>query len=167
MLPQNKKIILGTIGWLSIATFALADVKVGTLFPDLATFGLEGNLPPREGRVVLIDFWATWCGPCKESFPSYSALQKELADRGFTIVAVSVDKKSEPYAEFLKKMAPGFVTVRDAKQQLVGEVKVPGMPTCYLVDRKGVLREIHSGFHGEASVKELREKITKLLEEKP
>jgi len=167
MWSQNKKIILGLTGWLAIAALALADVKVGAPFPALETFGLEGTLPPTEGRVVMIDFWATWCAPCKASFPAYSAMQKELAERGLTIVAVSVDKQKEPYAEFLKKFAPDFVTVRDGGQKLVSAIKVPGMPTCYLVDRKGILRVIHSGYHGDASVRELREEITKLLEEKP
>jgi thiol-disulfide isomerase/thioredoxin len=114
----------------------------------------------------MVDFWATWCAPCKASFPAYSAMQKELADRGLTIVAVSVDKQREPYAEFVKKFAPDFATVRDGGQKLVSAMKVPGMPTCYLIDRKGVLRVIHSGFHGDASLRELREEITRLLEEK-
>jgi thiol-disulfide isomerase/thioredoxin len=167
MWSQNKKLLTVLAAALALAASAFADVKVGSPFPNLEAFNLDGTLPDRAGRVLLVDFWATWCGPCKESFPAYSQLQKELADRGFTIIAVSVDKKPEPYAEFLKKMSPGFVTVRDAKQRLVAEVKVPGMPTCYLIDRKGVLREVHSGFHGDGSVKELREKITQLLEEKP
>jgi len=167
MLSQNKKVILGLTGWFVLAALTLADVKVGAPFPGLEAFGLEGTLPDRAGRVVLVDFWATWCAPCKASFSAYSAMQKELGERGFTIVAVSVDKKPEDYAEFLKKMTPGFATVRDAKQKLVADVKVPGMPTCYLVDRKGVLRMIHGGFHGDASVRELREEISRLLEEKP
>jgi len=163
----NKKIIALFFSLLALASVAVADVKVGSPFPDLGTFSLEGTLPDTTGRVVLLDFWATWCAPCKASFPAYSAMQKELGDRGFTVIGVSVDKKQEEYAAFLKKMAPGFVTVRDGAQKLVSTVKVPGMPTCYLIDRKGVLREIHSQFHGDSTIKELREKILKLLEEKP
>ena len=163
----NKKIIALFLSLLVLASVAVADVSVGSPFPNLGVFGLEGTLPDTTGRVVLVDFWATWCAPCKASFPAYSAMQKELGDRGFTIIGVSIDKKPEEYAAFLKKFAPGFVTVRDGTQKLVSTVKVPGMPTCYLIDRKGVLREIHSGFHGDATAKELREKIQKLLEEQP
>ena len=166
MWSQNKKIILGLTGWLAIAALALADVKVGAPFPALETFGLEGTLPPTEGRVVMIDFWATWCAPCKASFPAYSELQRELAGRGFVLLAVSVDKTRGPYEEFLKRFAPAFPTVRDGAQKLVAEVQVPAMPTSYLIDRKGVLRSVHSGFHGADTVRSLREEIVRLLEEK-
>jgi thiol-disulfide isomerase/thioredoxin len=151
---------------LASGTVASAEVKVGEPFPALAAFGLEGQLPDRAGKVVLVDFWATWCAPCRASFPAYSALQRELADRGLVIVAVSVDKGQGPYADFLKKFAPSFATVRDTGQRLVAEVKVPAMPTSYLLDRHGVLRSVHSGFHGDATVRELREEIDRLLEEK-
>ena len=119
-----------------------------------------------SGQVVLVDFWATWCAPCKASFPAYTQLQRELASRGFILLAVSVDKTAGPYEEFLKRFNPAFLTVRDGAQKLIAEVKVPAMPTSYLIDRKGVVRSVHSGFHGEATVKELREEIIRLLEEK-
>ena len=161
------KIIAGLACVLALTTSALAEVKVGQPFPNLASYGLEGALPPLEGQVVLVDFWATWCAPCKASFPAYSELQRELAGRGFVLLAVSVDKTSGPYAEFLKRFAPSFPTVRDGSQKLVADVRVPAMPTSYLIDRKGVLRSVHSGFHGADTVHSLREEITKLLEEKP
>jgi thiol-disulfide isomerase/thioredoxin len=123
-------------------------------------------LPALGGQVVLVDFWATWCAPCKASFPAYSELQRELAGRGFVLLAVSVDKTRGPYEGFVKRFAPAFSTVRDGTQKLVGEVQVPAMPTSYLIDRKGVLRSVHSGFHGVETVRGLREEIIRLLEEK-
>ncbi len=151
----------------STALFASAEVKVGEPFPTLANRGLEGAVPDLAGRVVMVDFWATWCAPCKVSFPFYGALQTELGSRGFTLVAVSVDKTAKAYADFVKRLAPGFATVRDADQKLVAAVAPPAMPTCYLVDRKGTLRFVHAGFHGEDDVKRLRSEIALLLEEKP
>lgn len=159
-----------TYGWLAAmfvtVSLATAEVKVGAPFPDLAGFGLEGTLPERAGKVVLVDFWATWCGPCKASFPAYTTLQRELAEHGFTIIAVSVDKQQGVYDDFVKKFSPAFPTLRDGGQKLVAEVKVPGMPTSYLIDRHGILRSVHSGFHGDATTRELRDEIVKLLEEK-
>ncbi|MBS0662518.1 MAG: TlpA family protein disulfide reductase [Verrucomicrobia bacterium] len=146
---------------------APAQLKVGQPFPDLAAFGLEGRLPACAGQVVLVDFWATWCAPCKASFPAYGELQRELAPRGFVLLAVSVDKTAAPYDEFLGRYRPPFATVRDGAQRLIAQVRVPAMPTSYLLDRHGVVRVIHSGYHGEATMRALREEIVRLLEEKP
>jgi thiol-disulfide isomerase/thioredoxin len=162
----HNKITLGLALCLALPAAAPAQVKPGQPFPALGNYALEGSLPACAGQVVLIDFWATWCAPCKASFPAYSQLQTELAPRGFILLAVSVDKTAAPYGEFLKKFNPSFPTVRDGAQKLIAEVKVPAMPTSYLIDRKGVVRSVHSGFHGEADVRALREEIIRLLEEK-
>ncbi len=168
LYPKNYSAAL-LIGLLLAAFTPMvrAEIAVGKPFPDLAAYALEGTLPERAGRVVLVDFWATWCGPCKTSFPFYSALQTELAPRGFTMIAVSVDQKAAPYSEFVKRLAPTFPTVRDGTQKLVAATRPPGMPTSYLLDRQGVLRLVHTGFHGEADAKLLRAEILKLLDEKP
>lgn len=162
-----KKTSIGAAALFAGALLASAEVKVGQPFPALASYQLEGQLPAAGGRVVLVDFWATWCAPCRASFPAYSELQRELGERGFTLIAVSVDKKKGEYEEFLKKYSPSFTAVRDGQQRLAAELRVPSMPTSYLLDRHGVLRAVHSGFHGEATVKELRNQIIELLEEKP
>ncbi len=167
MWYPNKTPFVFLLGLAVSGLVARAEVKVGATFPELATFSLEGTLPAREGRVVLIDFWATWCAPCKASFPFYSTLQTELAPRGFTLIAVSVDKKSGPYEDFVKRFTPTFATVRDGDQKLVASVQPPAMPTCYLLDRHGVLRLVHSGFHGDADGQKLRAEIIKILDEKP
>lgn len=162
----HTKIINGLALGLALSAPAFAEVKTGQTFPDLAGAGLEGSLPECKGQVVLVDFWATWCSPCKASFPAYSQLQRELAPRGFVLLAVSVDKSAALYADFLKEFNPAFPTVRDGSRKLITQVKVPAMPTSYLIDRKGVVRSMHHGFHGEATVRELREEIIRLLEEK-
>ena len=160
------KFIPGLALCLALTVPAFAQVKPGQTFPNLKAYGLEGQLPDCAGQVVLVDFWATWCAPCKASFPAYADLQRELAPRGFILVAVSIDKTAAPYDEFVRRFQPPFVTVRDGAQKLIAQVKVPAMPTSYLLDRKGVVRSVHSGFHDSATVRALREEITRLLEEK-
>ena len=166
MSSPTNKLMLGLVALLTAATLACADVRVGEPFPSLSAAGIEGTLPDLANKVVLVDFWATWCGPCKESFPVYSKLQSELGPKGFTILAVSMDKKAKEYDEFLKRFAPTFPTVRDGSFKLAGIVRPPGMPTSYLLDRHGVLRAVHTGYHGEADLTALRAEIYKLLEDK-
>lgn len=159
---------IGLLGlWLALTVSARAEIKVGDAFPVLDTYRFEGALPAdRTGKVLLVDFWASWCAPCHDSFPALSALQTELAARGFTIVGVSVDEKRAPCDAFVKRMNPTFSIVRDASKKLVADVKVPTMPTSYLIDRHGIVRSIHAGFHdGTEAV--LRSEAMALLEEKP
>lgn len=163
----GTSVVLAVLLQLAAALPARAQLKVGDPMPALRDFALEGSVPADlTGRVVILDFWASWCGPCKASFPVLAALQQELGVSGLTVLGVSVDEKKMAYEGFLKKHAPPFATVRDADHRLVKAVQAPKMPTTYLVDRRGVVRYVHEGFHGDASVKLLREQVTTLLGEK-
>lgn len=147
---------------------ARAEVAVGDVFPPLDGFELTGGeVPETAGQVVLVDFWASWCAPCKASFPVFAKLHGEFASRGLAIVAVSVDEKAAAFASFVKKWKPPFPALLDHGQKLVGQVKVPAMPTSYLVDRTGRVRFVLRGFHGAESERELRERIETLLAENP
>ena len=155
---------------LALAAPARAEIKVGDPFPAFAPAGvvaLSGPaLPATASQVLLVDFWASWCGPCKASFPALAKIHTDLAPRGLLIAAVSIDEKPAAAAAFAKKLSPPFATLHDREQKLVQQVVVPAMPTTYLVDRTGKVRFIHEGFHGDASDKQLRQEIATLLAEK-
>jgi thiol-disulfide isomerase/thioredoxin len=143
-----------------------AAVAVGETFPSLGAAALEGGPPPATaGRVTLVDFWASWCDPCKASFPAYAQLQSDYRTSGLLIVAVSVDVDPDKFAAFVKRVAPPFPILRDATHQLVRQVQVPVMPTCYLLGRDGRVRFVHQGFHGAESEREIRREIDSLLAE--
>ncbi len=144
-----------------------AETKVGDLFPDLAAASLEGTLPDTAGKVVLVDFWASWCAPCKASFPAYARLHAAYRERGLVVVAVSVDEEEPAYAAFVRRMAPPFAVVRDREQKLVRTVMVPAMPTSFLVGRDGRVRLIVRGFHGGDSEELLRTQVETLLASSP
>ncbi len=152
------------------AAFARAEVKVGEPFPALAPAGVVnlagGGLPATAGQVVLVDFWASWCAPCKASFPAMAKLHADYASRGLIIAAVSIDEKAPAALAFWKKQSPPFATLHDREQNLVKQVVVPTMPTSYLLDRTGKVRFVHEGFHGDASDKKVRQEIDALLAEK-
>src|SRR5437763_65065 len=102
--PRGVPAALPLLLLLTMAPAAsFADFKEAQSLPDLASFQLEGKLPDDlKGRVVLLDFWASWCAPCKSSFPAMEDLTKSFAGRGLTIVAVSVDETRENMQQFLK-----------------------------------------------------------------
>lgn len=146
----------------SLVAFA-ATPKPGDTFPDLSKFGLEGTLPDMKGKVVLVDFFASWCGPCKESFPAMQELHKKFAGKDFVIIAINVDKKKSDMDDFLKKHPADFAIVRDAASKLVNEVKIPTMPTSFVVGRDGKVHSMHRGFKGEESRKKYIEEVEALL----
>jgi thiol-disulfide isomerase/thioredoxin len=151
---------------LAVPGLSRAGLKEGDTLPPLASFGLEGMLPAKlKGQVILLDFWASWCGPCKVSFPAMEILHKRYSDRGLSIVAVSVDDNRADMERFLKENRVTFATLRDATQKLVAAADVPTMPTSFLIDRRGKVRFIHKGYEGEKTAKEYREQIELLLKE--
>jgi len=162
-MSWNKYSIFGALLALAALAPLRADVNAGDAFPALASAGLAGDVPATAGKVLLVDFWASWCAPCKASFPAYARLHAAYAARGLVIVAVSVDEDPAAYAAFVKKLAPPFAAVRDATQQLVRIVNVPTMPTSYLVGPDGKVRQVHAGFHGDETEKALRAEIEALL----
>ena len=145
-----------------------AEMQVGEKFPPLDAFAFAGGpLPATAGEVTLVDFWASWCDPCKKSFPTYAQLHADYRSRGLVIVAVSVDENQATFEAFVKKQAPPFATLRDKARQLVSRVKVPAMPTCYLLGRDGRVRFVHQGFHGAETDRKIRREIDFLLAETP
>lgn len=153
-----------TLSFLSLTPCSRGEgVRAGDRFPDLAEFSLEGDLPVRAGKVVLVDFWASWCGPCKQSFPELDELSRVYGPRGLVVLGVSVDEVESAMAGFLDRHPVDFATVRDVKQELVAACAVEAMPTSFLIDCAGVVRFVHRGFHGDESAAELREHIEKLL----
>jgi thiol-disulfide isomerase/thioredoxin len=130
--------------------------------PALNGFKLEGDLPNLKGKVVYLDFWASWCAPCKASFPVLDRWQKEFGPKGFTVLGINVDEKAEAMREFLKKTPVAFPVVRDAEQKLVASANVTAMPTSFLIDRKGTIRVVHHGFR-KNDEPALAKQITALL----
>jgi thiol-disulfide isomerase/thioredoxin len=168
---SRHRTLLAVVFTLLAAGLACADVKVG----DDLRLGQDniqglpvlagGKNPPLKDSVLLLDFWASWCAPCKASFPVMKKLHADYAARGFAIVAVSVDDTMAAAAGFWKKMDPSFMGLWDREHAFARKVGVPAMPTSYLVGRDGRVRFVHEGFHDGAE-RELRKQIEALLAEK-
>ncbi|HET8694068.1 MAG TPA: TlpA disulfide reductase family protein [Aquabacterium sp.] len=120
------------------------------------------DLSDWKDKVVYVDFWASWCGPCKQSFPWMIDAQNRFAKRGFVVVGVNVDKDPELAARFLKQFNPPFPIAYDPDGLLADKMKVAGMPTSMIFDRHGKVRFVHTGFRQEER-SELENEINTLL----
>ena len=120
------------------------------------------DLASYRGKVVYLDFWASWCGPCRESFPWMDSLQDIYAKKGLAVVALNVDRKRNDADQFLAKHPPHFAVFFDPDGTIADQFKVNGMPETVLIDRSGKVRYEHIGFR-PADRAELDSKIRELL----
>lgn len=162
-MTKTKLIPILAVQLLGAFLAVAAPLKEGDAFPNLNQFGLEGTVPDIQGKVVLVDFFASWCHPCQESFPVMEELYKQYAGKGLVIIAINVDKNKADMDDFLKTHPATFVVLRDASNKLVSQVKIPTMPSSFLLDRDGKIHAFHRGFKGEETRKQYTEEIEALL----
>jgi len=120
------------------------------------------DLQRYKGQVLYVDFWASWCGPCAQSFPFLNEMHEQLKDKGLQIVGINLDENPEDAKAFLAKIPASFKVVADASKQCATDFDVKAMPSSYLIDRKGIVHHMHLGFRpGDA--KDLRALVESLL----
>jgi len=123
------------------------------------------RLADYRGRVVLVDFWASWCGPCLQALPRYEALWQELHASGFEVIGIDVDQHPRDGENVLGKLHLSYPQVADPQGRLAELYGVNGMPSSYLIDRKGQVRQVHVGFD-KNDIEPLRKVVAQLVEEK-
>lgn len=104
------------------------------------------SLESLKGKVVLVDFWASWCVPCQKAFPWLASLQKQYGEKGLVVVAINLDKKREAAEAFLKKSDVPFVVAFDPSGKTADAYKVMAMPSTYLIGKSGEILLTHVGF---------------------
>ncbi len=122
---------------------------VGDVAPALAVTQLDGkrfDLAAQRGKVVLVDLWATWCGPCKESMPELEALHQELGAQGLVVIGVSLDDEPDGIADFVSATGVTFAIAHDQDRAVNRAWSPPRMPTSWLIDRDGKVAYVHPGF---------------------
>ncbi len=104
-----------------------------------------------HGKVVYVDFWASWCVPCRQSMPALEALYRKHEADGFAVIGVSKDVNEADALRFVERVAVGFPLVMDTDDRLARAFGVKAMPSGYLIDRKGIVRRVHRGFTSETA----------------
>ncbi len=152
-----------------VAAAAAWPLATGDRAPECAARFLDSGagvkLADYRGRVVYLDFWASWCTPCRESFPFMNELDRDFRDQGLSIVAVSVDKTVDEARGFLVRYPAQFALALDSTGACPSAYALAGMPSSYVIDRSGSIRAAHAGFRSSDKA-EIRRQIGDALRER-
>jgi peroxiredoxin len=143
-------------------------VRAGDPAPDFALQdegGEELRLGDFAGRVLVLNFWASWCGPCKEELPLLDALHDRLSERGVVVLGINLDAHRRPARAVIRHRKVDLPTVFDPEGRAVSAYDPPSLPTTVVVDRKGVVRAIHNRSFDRRSITELEAALMELAGE--
>jgi thiol-disulfide isomerase/thioredoxin len=142
------KYLMALLLVISSSAFSLEE---GGTIPEFALTGMDGKATSSSAQVgktklTYVDFWATWCGPCKQSFPFMNELVKEFGGKGLTITAISLDEETDEIPKFLKDVPADFNIFYGDAAEIGDKVQPPGMPSSALVDQSGKIIALHKGY---------------------
>lgn len=153
--------LLACLLFLSL-NFSHADaIEAGKTLPALGA----NELQPAKNQYLYIDYWASWCGPCRQSFPWMNSIQSKFADKGLKVVAVNVDAKRADADKFLTHSPANFAVYFDPQGETAKKLAIKTMPTSMLINPEGRVIFVHAGFRTEESA-QLEAKILEALEKK-
>lgn len=168
-LGRAAKNILLTL-CLSLAGVAFtssASALVGKSAPDFTLKSLTGenlNLNEQKGNIIVLNFWASWCGPCRKEMPILQEFHDQYTDLGVQVWGVNVEQENQAGRDFISKLAVDFPILFDNKNTLSAQYQVDAMPTTAIVDRSGVVRYVFRGYK-DGYEKKYAKAIKKLIRE--
>ncbi|MGB5278307.1 MAG: TlpA disulfide reductase family protein [Gammaproteobacteria bacterium] len=150
--------------WLSLVT--ATGFAAHTQAPSIQLPAITGDvdLSQRRGKVVYLDFWASWCEPCRESFPWMAKLKDKYGNQGLEVIAVNLDKERAKADAFLETMEINFIVAFDPVGETASKYELRGMPGSYLIGRDGNIHASHLGFRHKDKEK-LESAIQRLLQQ--
>ena len=146
-------------GWGVADAAEMGDVAPAFSLEDLA--GKKVELKDFQGEVVLLDFWATWCSPCRKTMPHLQELHEKYKDKGLVVLGVSLDTNSRVVKRFLESLRCDFLVLMDSRGGKTGPLyRIRGIPTTFIIDKKGVIR--FRGHPSQLSEKMIEEYLAKI-----
>ncbi len=160
--------ILAGLLIVSQTVFALKANEVASDF-SLPVIHTAKNAPAKtlslsdfKGKVVYLDFWASWCKPCRRSFPVMQKLQQKYKDQGLVVLTINEDSEQRLAEIFLLDQNVTFTSLFDKGGKVAGIYKLVGMPSSFLIDRNGTIKAVHAGFNMKKA-KKIERQIKALL----
>jgi peroxiredoxin len=159
---QIALLIFGCVFFPALLVSAL---EAGQAAPEIQLKDPSGKpviLSSFKGRVVVVDFWASWCGPCRQSMPFLERLSKTYKNKGLVVLGVNVDNDVKTAAKFLAEVHVSFAVLNDTQKNVAKAYAPPTMPSSYIVDKMGRIRHVHAGFK-DSDAKQFEAEVAQLL----
>jgi thiol-disulfide isomerase/thioredoxin len=168
---MHKKTTSLTIAAVLATAFScsVTATDIGQIAPPFSLPTLQHEQPTSlsqfAGKVVYLDFWASWCAPCRTSFPLLNQLHQKLKAQGFEVIAINLDEDKANADKFLHEFPVNFTVLRDTQGTWADQYVVESMPTSFIIDKQGIVQHIHHGFTHDDIVG-LEDKVSQLLAKK-
>ena len=167
-MQRNLRALLwaAAVGLAPSSAYATSAGQKAPDFNLAARSGGRVSLRELAGKVVVVDFWASWCEPCKAELPELEKLHKQLATQGVVVVAINIDQDRANGERLAQKLGLTLPVGLDPTGKVAETYDPPKMPSSYVIDRRGVVRFVHAGYDGAGDVARLRREIQQLLDAK-
>jgi peroxiredoxin len=155
--------MVASVAFVVVAGSAASAIAPSTPAPDFSLHAMSGpnmRLKDQRGRVVMVNFWATWCAPCRQEMPQLNRLYEKYRSSGFVLLGVNVDEDSSKAADVAAKLGITFPVLLDADKSVSKLYDLSTMPSTVLIDRDGRVRYVHRGYlagYEDAYEKQIRE----------
>jgi peroxiredoxin len=159
-----RRCVMATLLATATVLAAGGDTGPAPAFTLATLSGEQAALSQYKGQVVLVNFWATWCGPCQQEMPLLEQMYKKYQPAGFTLIGVNVDKEAAPVKALLARRPVSFPVLLDPANEVSKAYHVDEMPSSVIIDRKGQIRYIHRGYK-PGDENEYQDRIRQLIRE--